>query len=177
MVVLGLISCDGRSSFNKVETIQQNKLSNTQSEKTQYVPEEYTEVVNDTIFSNGYQVKIKMYSDSTRSVIVKSKKDKINHSTIYRDFNADIIINKNENEILNITLNKEHLVIKELLTRLRMDTYYLKTIWIEESKESKESINEGAPYIYLKYFAPSHKSYTTLEVFPLGNNRFSITEI
>ena len=111
-----------RIHLSNTEVLKEHKLLDSFAEQVEYIPEYYTEVINDTIFSNGYDVKIKMYSDSLRTVTVKSKENR-SQSTIYRDFNADILINKQDNEILNVTFNKDHPKIIELLSRLRMDAY------------------------------------------------------
>lgn len=175
LICLAFLGCDGkeRIHLSNTEVLKEHKLLDSFAEQVEYIPEYYTEVINDTIFSNGYDVKIKMYSDSLRTVTVKSKENR-SQSTIYRDFNADILITKQDNEILNVTFNKDHPKIIELLSRLRMDAYYMKNVWIEEKLEQKY---KGAPAVYLKFYAPSQNSFTVIEIFPIGDNEYSITEL
>ena len=45
------------------EVLKEHKLLDSFSEQIKYIPEKYTEVITDTILSNGFRVKIKYYYD------------------------------------------------------------------------------------------------------------------
>lgn len=173
---VAFISCDGRDRAYKTnaEVLKAHKLLDSFSEKIIYIPEKYTEVFNDTTFSNGYNVSLKMYTDATRHVVVESRKDAIKHKTIYRDNNVDLIIKKDQEEILNLKLSKDYLMIKELRSGLQLSNYYLKNVWIETQENRRY---KGVPLVYLKFYAPSHKSHKIMEIFPLGGGRYQLTEI
>jgi hypothetical protein len=55
-----------------------------------------------------------------------------------------------------------------------MSNYYLKHVWIETLENRRYN---GVPLVYLKFYAPSHKSHKIMEIFPLGGGQYQITEI
>ncbi|HMC01291.1 MAG TPA: hypothetical protein VKN14_09685 [Flavobacteriaceae bacterium] len=133
IVVLTNISCDGRDRAHKSnqEVLKENKLLDSFSENTVHIPETYTEIKTDTILSNGTKIEIKLYSDMDVSVLKTFKKDAIQYKEYYRDFNAHIIVYKNNLEIFNEIINKEFLN-NSLVASVSLHDATLKNVQIDE---------------------------------------------
>lgn len=101
------ISCDGRDRVFKTNSnvLKQKSFS----ENISYIPENYTEVVTDTILSNGFHIKLKTYTDMEQSVLNEFKQDTINYKEYYREIVSEVSITKNSKEIFNDTIDKQFL--------------------------------------------------------------------
>ncbi|MFT5215608.1 MAG: hypothetical protein ACI83H_000724 [Glaciecola sp.] len=106
--ILIFAGCDGkdRSRYTHQEKLKKSKLSGSFFEQVQYLPQDFTEVVTDTILSNGYHIKLKVYSDMNTSVLKEFKKDTITYKRYFRAFKGEVIITLNNEEIINKTLEK-----------------------------------------------------------------------
>jgi hypothetical protein len=107
ILILGFTGCEGRktksqalkaavASFNKKVTI----------EIPVYKPATYAESSVDTVFSNGYRVKIKTYTDMENSVLFTKIKDTINYQTYYRNFKFNVFVQKKGRLIYNQHFDK-----------------------------------------------------------------------
>ena len=134
MLLITLISCDGRERAHKSNTdvLIENKLLDSFSESIKYIPETYSETITDTILSNGFKVKIKTYSDMNTSVLNEIKKDGIHYKEYHRNFNAHIMVFKNDIEIFNKTINKSFLLKQDDLTESDFEMTTLNSIWLDE---------------------------------------------
>ena len=66
-------ACDGRDRLDRTpqEVLQESKLLDSFSEQEiRFIPKEYAEKTTDTIFSNGYEVDVKMYTDMDNHITV-----------------------------------------------------------------------------------------------------------
>ncbi|MEO8933700.1 MAG: hypothetical protein ABI295_05285 [Xanthomarina sp.] len=135
LVFIGItsVSCDGRDRTYKTnyETLKQGKLLNSFSEKISYIPETYTEIISDTILSNGFRIKMKTYSNMEQSVLNEFKQDALKHKVYYREFVSEVIITKNSIEIFNKTIDKlfldrlkNDLQLNNAIVKLRLDQSY-----------------------------------------------------
>jgi len=108
ILIIGFTSCDGRISQNHalLESIEEFK-KNVSFETNVYIPETYLELEVDTLFSNGYRVKIKTYSDMYNSVLFTKIKDTINYQTHYRNYKFDISVTKDDKLIYNASFDKK----------------------------------------------------------------------
>lgn len=104
-----LISCDGRSRKHKTnaEVLRESKLLKSFSTQTKFLPNTPVEIITDTIFNNGFRVKLKYNSleNNFISKTIKSKNDFLIH-TNYKNFEASILVLKNDKIISRGTLNK-----------------------------------------------------------------------
>jgi hypothetical protein len=109
IVSLAFVSCDGRDKSYKTnqEVLKEHKLFKSFSEKITYIPENYLETTTDTILSNGFQVKIKSYTDMNSSVLKEYSQDNLQYKKYYRDIKTSISIVKNNQEITSTTITKE----------------------------------------------------------------------
>jgi hypothetical protein len=174
LIILGFISCDGRDRLDKTpqEVLQENQLLDSFSEKEiRFIPESYAEKTIDTIFINGYEVHVKMYSDMDSHITVES----VNETVNYRDFNLDIEVIRDNETILSLTINKEHEIVYEHLSRLNLDEYYLRDFWVAKNNKYYKDV----PCIYFEYYSLKSKNSSILEITPIKDGRvhFGVTEL
>jgi len=110
---IGFMNCDGkdraRTSIKK--NVIDSELSSAFFTKEHYIPKDYTEHTLDSILSNGYHVSIKMTTN--KDVILKEViTDNITRKNYYRDFDAEIIVKKNDRIVFNHVVNK-HFIKKQ----------------------------------------------------------------
>ena len=133
IIITVFASCDGRNKANKsnIENVANSKLSDSFFEKTEYIPEIYTQIDIDTLLSNGFRIKIIVYSDMESSYLNEFQLDSIKYKHFYRYFNADIKVIKNINEVYSNTIN--HLILDNFLenTSEHINQYILTDFWIE----------------------------------------------
>lgn len=102
-------ACDGRDRMHMSaqEVLQENQLLDSFSENITYIPETYSEVVTDTLLSNGFRIKIKTYTDMQNGIIDSVMvKDAITTKTIKREFLSEVTVFKDNKEIFVKTINK-----------------------------------------------------------------------
>ena len=164
-VVIGfLTSCDGRDRKQQSpETVlKEDKLLDSFNEQIISVPKHYAEKVTDTIYANGYRIYMKQYTDETRFLEVKND----NITTVYKDFNVDLKVTKDDNIIFNQTLNIEDLAIQKSLSELNLKHYYLKNFWIKtDDFKTKET-----PQFLVEFHNPKTKDSTMLIITPFKDN-------
>lgn len=105
---LAFLNCEGRKTQSQAlaEDIEEFKKKVT-IEIDVYQPETYVEQEVDTLYHNGYRVKIKTYSDMNNSVLFTKIKDTINYQTYYRNYKFDILVEKDGKLIFNESFDKE----------------------------------------------------------------------
>ncbi|MFI1744084.1 hypothetical protein [Thalassobellus sediminis] len=103
------ISCDGRDRRYKsnAEVLQESNLLKSFSNQTKFFPNESVEIITDTIFNNGFQVKLKYNAleNDFISKTTKSDNDALVHKN-YKNFEANILVLKDEKVISNGIINK-----------------------------------------------------------------------
>ena len=138
---LALTSCDGRQRKYKTnaEVLKENKLLKSFTEKIKFVPETYTEIITDTILSNGFEVKITYHSLESDFVLetIKSKNDsrtRIHH----KNFEAQLQVFKN-----NTIINKS-LISKKLFYEFESAAFWANAImqflWIDYDASYKNML-------------------------------------
>jgi hypothetical protein len=112
ILILCFTSCDGKHRVNQTyqEKIENSNLSKSFFEKIEYFPKVYTEVITDTILSNGFRIRSKFYSDMEKNVLREFKKDSIQFKNYYREFNVELTISKNGVEIFSKLIDKDFFV-------------------------------------------------------------------
>lgn len=128
LISIIFIGCDGRERAKQTnaEVLKEHNLLDSFSKHTEYIPREYTEVVTDTILSNGYKVKVKTYSDMETSIPKRFTKESISHHILYREFVSEVSVFKDDQLVFNETIN---------------DSFLKK--YIPNIEGLKESINRG----------------------------------
>ena len=109
-LIAALSSCDGSERANKYNTkvLSTSSVLESFSEETHLIPQAPFEIYTDTIFNNGFQIKIKYNAieDNFISKKAKSKNDSI-INTNYINFEAKLVVYKSEKVIIEQTLNKD----------------------------------------------------------------------
>ena len=104
---IGLMSCENRKTQKQAlsESIEVFKKE-ASLEVDLYQPETYVEREVDTLFSNGYRIKIKTSTDMVNNVLFTKIKDTINYQTYYRNYKFNISVEKEGKVIYNESFNK-----------------------------------------------------------------------
>lgn len=97
------LSCNGKDKaiLSPQESLKQKELLDSFSENIKYIPEDYAEVVTDTILSNGFRVHIKTFTDMEKSIINTFKTNKILIKHYYREIVSEVVVYKNDKQIFN----------------------------------------------------------------------------
>ena len=108
ILIVGFTSCEGRVTKNQALAEDIEEFKKTVSVQVDiHKPENYTERQVDTTLSNGFRVKIKVYTDMDNSVLFSKIKDTVNYQTYYRNFKFDILIEKDNKVIYNKRFDKQ----------------------------------------------------------------------
>ncbi|ARV08711.1 hypothetical protein BTO05_03310 [Winogradskyella sp. PC-19] len=107
VLVLGFVSCDGRTSSSKAlsESIEDFKAQ-TSLKELHFIPETAIQKTVDSTLSNGFRVKLKVVTDLDNSVKISSQKDTVNHITTYRNFKFSILVEKEGKLIFSDSFDK-----------------------------------------------------------------------
>lgn len=97
-----LLSCDARTTKYEAlkVSIEKFKNSNNIVQPVSFFPENYAEVQNDTILSNGYRVKIKNFTNM-EAFTTLSKSGKTNSIQNFRRIDSEITVYKDDKLIFN----------------------------------------------------------------------------
>lgn len=165
-----LTNCDGRKSNNNSlsESVQEfNK--DFKAEVITYQPKDYIEIEVDTLLSNGYNVKIKTYTDLNNSVVFSKIVDTINYKTYHRNYKFDIRVEKHGKLIFKETFdkvkaNKKMGYKSNLATDSPLYNFnelaILKSITVDDEPSIKECV-----MINLMYAIPNTKRYASHTLF------------
>lgn len=169
LIITAFVSCVGRdrAQNSDKDNVVNSKLSDSFFEKTEYIPEIYTQIDVDTLLSNGFRVKIMVYSDMESSYLNKFQLDSIKYKHYYRYFNADIKVIKNKNEIYSNTIN--HHILDNILenTSEHFNQYILTDFWIEQFTSN---INDKA-IVKLFFCKPESEICKTIRLIFSDNNK------
>ncbi len=148
IVSIGFVSCDGRKSksVSLKESIKEFKERQSEVEIINYYPDEYVEVVTDTIISNNVKVHIKNYSLSNESVLMSVNE----HSTSknqkqHRVFESDIVVSTPTKEIFNAHISAEQ--FKSINTDAFWSNATLQHVWVNQELSTSNDIKLDMSFI------------------------------
>ena len=172
MLILIFASCDGkdRSRYTHQEKLEKSKLTGSFFEQVQYIPQDFTEVVTDTILSNGYHIKLKVYSDMNTSVLKEFKKDTITYKRYFRAFKGEIIITLNNEEIINKTLEK-------IQFSNNTDADFWKDAVLGNVSLNYERSNDDEVFLNAFYRIPETNHYKDFNIVIASNGKIRIEEL
>ncbi|WP_274475532.1 hypothetical protein [Mangrovimonas aestuarii] len=103
------VSCDGRGRayLSNKEVLMEHNLLESFSENVSYIPVDYTETITDTILSNGFSVRIKLFTDMENSKLLEYTKDTINYKEFYRETKAEVQVKKDNTILFDRVFNSE----------------------------------------------------------------------
>ncbi len=109
LLSIAFVSCDGRNRKYKSNTdvLRESNLLESFSAQTKFIPNEPVEIITDTIFNNGFHLKLKYNSleNNYFSKTIKSNNDFLIHKN-YKNFEASILVLKDEKIITKGIINK-----------------------------------------------------------------------
>ncbi|TXG35973.1 hypothetical protein [Seonamhaeicola maritimus] len=128
-----LWSCEGRKSKNDLlqESISKYNDDLVPVNIIKYYPEAYTEIVKDSILSNGFKVKIKTFTNMDKSITKVSKSHTTKFKDHFRKIESDVVVYKNDKLIFKETINNEFLM-NHLGTSEDLKNYIGNDIYINE---------------------------------------------
>ena len=157
-----VLSCDGRDKVHQTsqEVLKNNKLYESFSQKVVYIPEHYLETKNDTILSNGFQVKLKSYTNMRESFLKKSIKNHLLLKNYYRDIETTILIKKNEQNIVSTNINKDFFMNSNKEFHRILKDKILQGVWLNQYA----SIITNTVVLEVQFMEPETKNYVYYRV-------------
>lgn len=139
--VISFISCDGRHRvhMSNEAILREANLLESFSEQLKFIPEQRTEIVTDTLLSNGFNIKINYYSIEN-SLILKTKKNKNGTvtKTYHKNFEAKLQVHKNNVAILDRVVNKA--LFRENIHNPFWQDAIMQYVWVDYSSMTEHSI-------------------------------------
>ncbi|QRM90460.1 hypothetical protein FG167_14875 [Lacinutrix sp. WUR7] len=175
LLAIALSSCDGRDKKHRTtqQDLIENKALDTFSDVVTYFPEKYTQVVTDTILSNGFEVKINTSTDMKNSVLNAFKVDTTNHKHYYRDLISKIEVSKNGQIILSEVIGKPFFLKFDNTLEDYFKISNLTGVWLDE----KSALTKDEIFIYILFNKPE-TDYSYLYKMIINNQgEYSIKEI
>jgi hypothetical protein len=108
ILIVGFTSCEGRKTQRQAlsEDIEEFK-KDTIFEEVSYTPKNYNEVIIDTLLTNGFKVKIKIFSDMDNSALLEEvKKGNTFYKKYYREHVSQLEIFYNNKLLVSKKINK-----------------------------------------------------------------------
>lgn len=133
------VSCDGRKSHSDAlkYSIEKFKDSAGPIEIVEYIPQYYSEIIRDSILSNGFSVNIKTYSDMNKSVLNNHTKDTITYKKYYRDWISKITIKKANKIIFNEIIDTDFFLKNGLNLDKQIVNVISTGVWLDEEESTK----------------------------------------
>lgn len=142
------LSCDGRKTQKEAleHAISEFNLKNNVSEKVNYHPEAYVEIVTDTIISNGIKVHIKNYSLLDEQILISNTTDATSKEVKYqRVFESEIIVSKASKDILSTHISAKE--FKTSATDLFWNNATLQHVWVNQDLSTDDDIKLDISFI------------------------------
>lgn len=150
--VVSIVSCEGNKTKADAlkESVSKFKDSLGILEITAFIPEQYAEVKTDTIFSNGFSVSIKTFTNMKRSVTYKYQVDNtLTHIDNFRDWVSEVEIKKNDKVIFNRVIDASFFLEKDKTIKDSLHKAINNKVWInEEFPLDNNYINLIGGFIY-----------------------------
>lgn len=175
LLVIALSSCDGRDKKHRTtqQDLIENKALDTFSDVVTYFPEKYTQVVTDTILSNGFEVKINTSTDMKNSILNAFKVDTTNHKHYYRDLISKIEVSKNGQIILSEVIGKPFFLKFDNTLEDYFKISNLTGVWLDE----KSALTKDEIFIYILFNKPETDYSYLYKMIINKHGEYSIIEI
>lgn len=130
---VAFVSCDGRDRKHKIneKVLKQNNQLDSLSEDIIYHPENYEEHISDTIFSNGFHVKISNYTDMNNSIASFKIRNEESNNHYFRQLISNVIITKDSKEIFNENLDGTFFKKVSEVRNIDLDSCLISTMSVE----------------------------------------------
>lgn len=164
------LKCDGRDRKHKTneEVLKQNNLLDSFSEDIIYHPENYEEHISDTVFSNGFHVKISNYTDMNNSIASFKIRNEKSNNHYFRKLISNVIITKDSKEIFNENLDGTFFKKVSKVINIDLDSCLISTISVEADLTKKNYVKLNCMF----YEPKKNKASTySMIVNEIGNYR------
>lgn len=171
-ILLVFVSCDGRhrSYKSNQDILKEQQLYKSFSENIKYFPETYSEITTDTILSNGFNVKIKTYTDMEHSYLNEFTKDTIRHKNYYRNLKASVNISKDTQEIISKLITKDLFIDYDKSYAKSLKNEIIQGVWLNQYA----SINKNKVVLNVLFHKPDSKDYMYYTLTFMDNGAYSI---
>ena len=156
-LIIGLASCDGRTSMKKslTQSVEDYQKANLII-KTEYHPVDYREFESDTILSNGYRVKISNYTNMQKSILKEKLSGIELAKNYYREINSKITISHKESIIFSKIIDFNYLRNRLEQLEKNSEPYELRSISVNQY----ESIITNSIILNIDYSDMNSKQQT-----------------
>lgn len=133
--------CEGRISKNEAlkKSIADFK-SNEVITEVIYHPLEYNEVVTDTILGNGYEVKLKTFTDMNNSILNSYKINLITQNHFYRIVESNLEVKYAENVIFKDTIGNDFIEERLKIENKNWSKFNLRAIWVNQAMSLEKNL-------------------------------------
>ncbi len=142
VMIFAFASCDGRERKHKsnAEILKENNLLESFSEAITFVPKSYTEIKTDTLFNNGFSVKIKYRSLENSFAYIETKKLKNDSvsKTYYKNFEAQLLVLKDHSIVNQSLINKSFL--QEFTGASISNEAVMQYVWIDAENSTAKNL-------------------------------------
>ncbi|OIQ28589.1 MAG: hypothetical protein BM564_09355 [Bacteroidetes bacterium MedPE-SWsnd-G2] len=101
------------------------------------IPEQYNEIVTDTILDSSIRVRIKNYSHMNEAIVINKSEEKLEEQ--YRIISSDIQVYFNDNKTITATINANH-ISKEFKTDQFWDNANIQYSWLNQEQSTKDKV-------------------------------------
>ena len=150
-VAIVFSSCEGRKSKSVALKESIEKFNKEHSEQPQVVlfPNEYTEVVTDSIIANTFKVHIKNFSSPSETIEMISSEKKL---TYHRVFESEIAISIPGKDVLATRISAEN--FKSFKDDSFWDNATLQHVWVNQELSTETDLK-----LDISFIDPQDKSY------------------
>ncbi|MCB4808635.1 hypothetical protein LG651_10255 [Tamlana sp. 62-3] len=163
---------DGQSRIYKTnaEVLKENNLLKNFSEVTNYKPEQPVIIKTDTILSTGFNIKINYNSvEESPVVIEKTTENNTAQKSIYKNFEAQIIVSKENKFKKHFLLNK--LVFSNFENSDFFEKAIMQHIWIDFNASTDKIV-----YLNTAFHIPETELYKDFIISVYDNGTIQIKE-
>lgn len=141
-LIISFFSCDGRDRKHKTNTqvLTENDLLDSFEEQIKFIPNKPVVIRTDTILSNGFNVKIDYRSIEKNQFYEVSKKE--NDSIIkmnYKNFEANIIVYKDDIQISETTISK--MLFREFENSSFWNSAIMLYVWVDVNASTNNMLH------------------------------------
>lgn len=149
ITIIIFTSCDGKDRARQTneEKLKQSNLSDSFFVQEKYFPEEYSEVITDTIINNNI-INIKSFTDMNNNVLNEIKIDTILYKYFYREIKSNLIIKREGETIFSETIDKSYFNDDE--DNLFWKEALMLGLYIDEAKTTDKQIYFNVSYCMIE---------------------------
>jgi hypothetical protein len=135
------MGCEGRISKNEaLKKSIANFKSNQVITKIAYHPLEYNEIATDTILSNGYEIKLKTFTDMNSSILNSSTINEITQNHFYRIVESKLEVKYAENVIFRDIIGRDFIEENLQIEHKNWSKFNLRDIWIDQALSIEKNL-------------------------------------